>query len=219
MHGWDFLQRSLSWDLCFPRRWWQRFALVGVGLLFIAGLWVADAIPQSIAARLGSITAEAFNVADVRGVDITPANYAIVERLAHWQAAIRMVESYSVLGVGAGNYEIAYSSYRLLNWPEALGHAHNYYLNVLAETGIMGFTAYITMWVGIISITWLSTLTQDTFARCVAIGLLGSWIYLAVHSLTDNLYVNNMFLHIGVLMGLLVLLYRQRTTWILVESQ
>jgi hypothetical protein len=43
----------------------------------------------------------------------------------------------------------------------------------------------------------------------VTVGLLGTWIYLAAHSLTDNLYVNNLFLHLGIMIGTVSLLYNQ----------
>ena len=43
----------------------------------------------------------------------------------------------------------------------------------------------------------------------MAIGLLGCWTYLAVHSIFDNLYVNNLFLHLGVLLGMLSILHMQ----------
>jgi len=42
--------------------------------------------------------------------------------------------------------------------------------------------------------------------RALAVGLMGAWIYLSVHNLVDNLYVNNSHLLIGVLLGLLVAL-------------
>ena len=112
------------------------------------------------------------------------------------------------LGVGFGNYEIAYPQYDLLNWPLAQGHAHNYYLNVFAEAGIIGLVAYVTMWLTVIVITWRARRHPDPLARFIVVGLFGTWTYLAVHSLTDNLYVNNLFLHLGVMLGILAVLHR-----------
>lgn len=196
--------------IALPRRWWQS-ALMGIVLLFLAAvIWSSGFIPAPIADRVNSATEELFTVNDVRAVDITTGNFAIVERLAHWQAALSMAETHPWLGVGLGNYEIAYDDFRLINWPEALGHAHNYYLNILAEGGIIGFTAYLALWITILGLTLSTRQHPDPLARSVAVGLLGTWSYLLIHSLTDNLYVNNMFLHLGALLGLLAIIERER---------
>ena len=50
--------------------------------------------------------------------------------------------------------------------------------------------------------SWVTT----TFA---AVGLLGTWTYLSVHSIFDNLYVNNLFLHIGLMLVIVAVLYNQ----------
>lgn len=192
--------------LSLPQKLWHSIALFSLTLTFGAGVWFADLVPQAIVSRLNTIE---FTGVDVRGVEITTANYANVERLAHWQAALRMAQANPWFGVGAGNYEVAYDQYRLINWVEPLGHAHNYYLNILGETGIVGLVAYLVMWVVIVLYTWRARQHPNAFSRCVAVGLLGSWAYLAVHSLTDNLYVNNIFLYIGVLFGVLALVYRR----------
>ena len=190
-----------------PRRLWHSLVLTVVVIGLAGGLGLSGRLPASITSRVSSAFAETFATADVRGVDITGENYALVERLAHWQAAVNMATDHPWLGVGFGNYEVAYADYRLINWKFPLGHAHNYYLNVLAETGIIGLTAYIMLWLGIAFFTWRVRQHPDPLSHYCAIGLFGSWIYLAAHSITDSLYVNNLFLHLGVMMGILGVLY------------
>ncbi len=192
-----------------PRKLWHSLALVAVVGVLVGTVWVSGRLPSSITARLASATEELFAFNDVRGVDITPENYAVVERLAHWQAALNMARAQPWTGIGFGNYETAYPSYRLLNWKFPLGHAHNYYLNVLAEAGIIGLLAYSLLWVVVIVITWRARRHPNSVARLTAAGLLGTWVYLTVHSLTDNLYVNNLFLHIGVMLGILAILHTE----------
>jgi O-antigen ligase len=131
----------------------------------------------------------------------------VVERLSHWQAALNMARTHPWLGVGMGNYEYAYPAHRLLNWQEPLGHAHNFYLNVLAEGGLVGLIGYGKVWLLTVILTWRAARHPDTSARLIVVGLLGSWTYLSVHSLFDNLYVNNVFLHIGVMLGIASVLY------------
>lgn len=195
--------------LALPRKAWLGFALaLGVGGL-IAMLWLTDLLPASIVTRITSSTQEFFAFDDVRGIDITPENYAVVERLSHWQAALNMARANPWLGVGFGNYEVVYPAYRLLNWHEPLGHAHNFYLNILAETGIIGLLGYGKAWVFIMWLNWRTRQHPNMLARLIAVGLLGTWTYLSVHSMFDNLYVNNLFLHIGLMLGILAVLYNQ----------
>lgn len=192
-----------------PSKLWQSIFILTAILSITGILWTSGLLPNAIVDRINSASQELFAFDDVRGVDINPVNYAVVERLAHWQAALNMARSNLWLGVGFGNYEIAYETYRLINWEEPLGHAHNYYLNVFAETGMIGVVAYLSFWIYIILLTWSTRRHPDPLSRFIAAGLLGTWTYLSVHSLTDNLYVNNIFLHIGVMLGIISLLHYQ----------
>lgn len=200
-----------------PRRTLQSIlaALAVIGC--ITAIWLTGILPASIGNRIASSTAEFFAFEDVRGVDITTENYAVVERLAHWQAALNMAAA-NPSGVGLGNYEIVYPQYRLLHWVFPLGHAHNFYLNILAELGIIGLIAYSIFLLSCLYYTWCGRQHPSPSVRCLSVGLLGSWTYLIVHSLLDNLYVNNVFLHIGVLIGLSYWVYHQTISSVQVEQ-
>lgn len=195
--------------LLLPQKRWQGIAIltlatVGFGVGVVIGI-----IPQSIFDRLLGFLSD-FQVGDVRGVEITGSNFSIIERVAHWQAAVGMARDHLWQGVGFGNYEAVYDEYALLAWPLALGHAHNYYLNLLAETGMVGLIAYLITWGGLMWLTWRVAQRSSFIYRGLALGLLIGWIALSVHHLLDNLYVNNSFIHIGAMFGLLELL-RQRS--------
>jgi putative inorganic carbon (HCO3(-)) transporter len=194
-----------------PKTWGKRLLLVLVTGSVVAGVWFSDLLPDAIVNRVASSTEELFMVNDVRGVDITGENYAVVERLAHWQAALIMAEHHPWWGVGFGNYAVAYDAYRLINWDEALGHAHNYYLNILAEAGMIGTLAYSLMWLFILGTTWHAQQHPHKMARLLVAGLMGSWAYILTHSLLDNLYVNNIFVHLGVMLGIVIILHEQGT--------
>jgi O-antigen ligase len=190
--------------VCFaPRRRWFGVMLLTVGIAALSALWVLGLIPLSIQQRISHTAQEFVGFRDIRGVPISNENFAIVERLAHWQAAINMANDHPFIGVGLGNYEAAYPAYRVPSWPRALGHAHNDYLNILAETGIVGLTGYLVAWTLIVWWTLQTLRLADPVKRGLSLGLLGTWTHLAVHSFVDKLYVNNLFLHLGVMLGLL----------------
>lgn len=195
--------------LFWPRRAWLGPVLLLAALALFALGWQLDLVPAPLANRLAGFT-EDVRLGDVRGVDINDANYAVIERLAHWQSAVDMARDNLWLGVGFGNYEPAYDDYALVNWPYPLGHAHNYYLNILAETGVLGTAAYLLLWV---TVFWKTLYLLRRLAwpqRGVALGLLAAWTALAVHHLLDKLYVNNLYLHLGVMFGILQLLAAPR---------
>lgn len=191
--------------LAWPRRWW-----IGTGLLIggVAVMLLALQIgwlPASIANRLTGFM-DFTQTFDVRGADIAPDNFAVVERLAHWQTAQEMARYHPWVGIGFGNYEPVYPGYALMNWPHALGHAHNYYLNLLAEVGVLGLAAYLGLWLTIAWLTWRVTRRAEGITRGIALGMLGAWVHLSVHQLVDNLYVANLHLHLGALLGVLAIL-------------
>ncbi len=178
-------------------------AVVGGGLLLGVATGFGPAL--SVADRLGGFVGQ-FTLGDMRGVDITGEDFAVLERLAHWQAAVNMAGDHLWTGVGFGNYEAAYPAYALINWPDALGHAHNYYLNLLAEVGLPGLLAYLVFWLAVAGQTARTARRLTWPERGVAVGFLAAWAALAVHHLVDKLYVNNIYVHLGVMLAVLQLL-------------
>ncbi|MEE3227680.1 MAG: O-antigen ligase family protein [Chloroflexota bacterium] len=181
--------------------------IIGVGSVIVTialGAMVVylGLVPDHLENRITSIL-EYVSVQDVRRVSIDAANFSVVERAAHWQAASKMVEAHPWLGVGMGNYQVVYPEYRLVSWKSPLGHAHNVYLNVAAETGFIGLSSYILFW-GYVFLKTIRVLRRSTnWNRGIALGLLGAWTHLGVHNFVDNLFVNNTHLCLGGLLGVL----------------
>jgi O-antigen ligase len=204
-----FLAGAAVLALFSTRRLMLGFMLMGAALVLLgggllAGVSVGFGPALAVADRLGGFREE-FTLGDVRGVDINDANYSVLERLAHWQAAAGMARDDLWTGVGFGNYGAAYVDYDLINFPDALGHAHNYYLNLLAEVGLPGLLAYGLFWLLLIGQSiWLAQRVAWP-ERGIVVGLLAAWVALAVHHLVDKLYVNNIYVHLGAMIGLLQL--------------
>jgi O-antigen ligase len=199
---------ALAIAAALPRKAIGSVLLVIVLLIGGAGLYASGQLPSSFVARLTTFV-EDIRLEDVRGVPINDANYAVIERLAHWQAASSMFRHRLWTGVGFGCYEAAYPAFALINWPLALGHAHNIYLNLAAETGLIGLAAYLILWGVVLWQTWRATRRARGLMRGLAVGLWGAWAHISVHHLLDNLYVNNVHLHIGVLLGLAAFVIQQ----------
>ena len=187
-------------------RWTRRLLVPGV-LLGALGTAMAmtGLLPASITDRL-SQTVAYFGVFDVRTVEVSSDNWAIVERMAHWQAGWLMFLDHPWLGVGAGNYPDAYPTYAIGQWLEPLGHAHNYYLNMLAELGVVG-GGLLVLLLGLAFRELVGRLIQSEqaaagFWRAVLAGCVGGLIVFCVHNLFDSLFVHSVNIQVGVLLGL-----------------
>jgi putative inorganic carbon (hco3(-)) transporter len=140
---------------------------------------------------------------DVAFGNVTDANFSAVERAAHWLAGVRMFAAHPIFGVGIGNYSAAYPAFHPRGWYASLEHAHNYYINIAAEAGIVGLTSY-TLMVG--SALWYSYAivrrTRDTVCFAVALGSLGALVATDFHNIFDVLYVHGMATLLGAILAL-----------------
>ena len=181
------------------RRTW--FILLILALLIgILAPALLGALPAGFIERLGD--AFALIGQDLSTVEITDANFALVERYAHWQAAWRMFAQHPWFGVGVGQYPAVYPSVAVPRWQDPLGHAHNYYLNILAEGGLVGLGAYCALMLATLITLWRRSGKASGWERALALGALGMWGHLMAHSLFDNLYVHEMYLLVAIVLAM-----------------
>lgn len=184
-------------------------ALTATGLItgaILVSMGALAFLPPEISQRFTDVIPYA-GVADVSAVVVTDANFAAIERLAHWQTARQMWADHLWLGVGFGNYEAIYPAYAVGRWLDPLGHAHNYLLNLGAETGLVGVTGYLIFWMWGITLIIQSIIKvpASSLHQAVLMGGLGIICHLHIHNFFDNLYVQGMYLHIAIIFGLISL--------------
>ena len=221
--------------LIYGGRFIKSAALAGTAALLVLGPALARFIPGSITDRLSDLPAYVgMGMWEVVQQPVTDENFSVIERLAHWIAALRMWELSPWLGVGPGNYAAVYPQVRLPRWEEPLGHAHNIYLNVLAENGLIGMFSYLTLWTGVV--VWLvctrrrilrteyeihdrqdseqpassAAIPASSWTAALFLGVLGVIAHLSVHHLFDNLYVQGMYLHVALWLGAAIALVKDR---------
>ncbi len=95
---------------------------------------------------------------------------------------------------------------RLAQWEEALGHAHNIYLNVLGETGIVGFAAYLLLWGGLTIwvVRGIRRAQPGSWTAALALGVLGVIVHMSLHNFFDNLFVQGIYIQLALWIGCLV---------------
>lgn len=174
----------------------------GIAALAI-GLALAGVLPEALASRLASI-ASSLALFDAATVAVTPENFAVVERMAQLQAGWNMFLAAPLSGVGPGNYSIAYPDYAVGAWYSSRGHAHNYYVHMSAEGGIIGLLTYLALIGGALrqAIIALRRAT-DPIPRSAAIGGCGIIAAVAGHNLFENLHVLNMGIQLAAIWAVL----------------
>jgi len=111
----------------------RRLALAGLLLTVVAGLTMPGLGPASVA-RLGSI--------------VDPGDPTARVRLLIWRSALDLIGQHPLLGVGLGNFEFAYPEVRSveewrLSRRDVVDDAHNEYVHLTAETGLLGLAAFL----------------------------------------------------------------------------
>jgi len=203
---------------------WSRRAFAGLFIFaflaaFLAFLGTVGLLPPVVTERLAVIT-DNFGIFDVAQVQLTPQNWAVVERMANWQAAWNMAQDAPWLGNGIGNFSEVYPDYAVMNWKNLTGHAHNYFLNILAETGIIGLGAYIVLAVSsvVYAVTAFRCIASENRPedssfpsdKAISLGILGILLALHTHNFFDNLYVHGMAAQVGLMLGLLAAIVHSR---------
>jgi O-antigen ligase len=171
-------------------------------------LGLAGALPAPIPDRVGLLLSQ-IAIFDPRGVVPTPENYALVERMVHWQVAGNMFLFSPWVGVGIGNFNVLFNKFGVQGWPYSAGHAHNYYLHSLAETGLVGTTFYLLMLITAITLgvraLRRARRAGDGYGEAVVIGALGVLVTFMTHNLFEDLHVLNMGIHWGAAIALFTL--------------
>jgi O-antigen ligase len=107
------------------------------------------------------------------------------ERPVYYKNTIKMIGDFPLSGTGLGTYVYAYPMYRNVFIYGILDHAHDDYLELIAETGLVGAGALIVAAFGLV---WLLYSRwgqrRDRFVKSAALGCILGIVALLIHSLT-----------------------------------
>jgi O-antigen ligase len=186
-------------------------AVAGVALLaliLLAG--GANYLPPGFADRLLNAFGNV-ETPDVRTAFITAENFSTVERRSHWEAGLQMFADNRLLGVGLGNFNLRFPEYTVSpTFLVSQGHAHNYYIHIAAEAGIVGLLGYLLL-LGTIALTGLRALWlvsrpgADPAARLIVIAALAVIAAVAIHNVFENLHVLSMGVQLSTVWALLAI--------------
>ena len=182
----------------------RRIAIIGLPAVIVFVFAVFVLIPN--------IRERAFSITDLGR---NPSN---IERLYIWKTARDIIIDHPVSGIGFRQWRWRFSDYsgkyaRSWEFTEAaFHHAHNLYLTVAAETGIVGLFLYMVFWAYLLMAIWRCTRSSPggSFYNALALGVffglvnfligglfednLGKWVNLSLISFLSGLVFS---LHVG----------------------
>ncbi len=123
-------------------------------------------------------------------------------RLGYWKSVPSMVKDYFLLGSGPGTFGTIYSKYRLLLGRETQ-MAHNNYLQVLVETGVVGLLAFLWIWIRFLKRGYKLIIIGEE-DRILILGCFAGVIGFMIHSFVDfGFYVPGITMIVLVFLGLI----------------
>lgn len=114
-------------------------------------------------------------------------------RLAMWESTVQMIMDHPLRGIGWGAYWMVYPLYDfyIVDGSVMLVHAHNIYLNYIAEIGIIGGLAYFAWFFGSMGTALFSKkYLQSNVYEGILFGLGLALISVALNGLTDDVLFN-----------------------------
>lgn len=142
-----------------------------------------------------------------------------LSRPAIWRTTMRMIRDHVLVGVGLGAYPIAYTRYDEATGLYRLEQAHNDYLQIIAEAGVIGLLLLIAFMIAVGRAAGAALASPMVVERSLALGAaLGCW-GIAVHSLFDfNLQVPANALLFLLLVAILTILGSEKPPVVLTPS-
>ena len=103
-----------------------------------------------------------------------------------WTASIGMAAHHAIFGVGVGNFGNYFPAY--VGYPGHLAHAHNLFLNIAAERGLLGLATFVVVLAGLLRALIMARRAASLLDRAAAAGLMAAFSGYLVHSLFDVSY-------------------------------
>ena len=106
-------------------------------------------------------------------------------RAHFWNVTVDIIKAHPIIGTGLGAFGVVYTRYDTRNGLYRLEQAHNDYLQVLSDGGLVGAVLGLAFIVMLFRTAFVRRESRDDFRRGVAIGALAGCFAVLVHSFFD----------------------------------
>ena len=110
-------------------------------------------------------------------------------RIEVWSRAVYMIRDFPFTGIGVGNFSRiapAMYPYFLLSSDAAVPHAHQMFLQIAVDVGLLGLASYGAALILFMAVSWQTLrLSEGTSWQALAYGLFGGFVVYVVHGMID----------------------------------
>lgn len=125
------------------------------------------------------------------------------QRVIVWKTALKMIPISPVFGIGPFMFSDYFKKINPQNWDYMYFHAHNNFLTILVEMGIVGLLAFINLMIfSFIEILDLKK-SQNPFQKCLALITLAWFWVITCHGMIDYIFWVKPFTMFMLLLGML----------------
>jgi O-antigen ligase len=187
---------------------YSRGALLGlavVPLFFVPRRYLAWAIPTLIVFALVATP----GLVKERFSELSSSSPDVATRVDIWTTARDIWEQHPLIGVGVGGFPLAYSEAHLPGKQFLPGtifqpppHAHNLFLQQLAETGLLGFFSLIVVLVLALHTSLMVRRSRTHWVSVMGTACLASVTAFLIHNLFDVTLLEGTGVYMFVILGL-----------------
>ena len=120
-----------------------------------------------------------------RFIDTVNTDDPTTGRAHFWSVTLDMIKANPIVGTGLGAYGVMYTRYDTRNGLYRLEQAHNDYLQVFSDAGVVGAALALVFVVLLFYRGFVRARSRDNFRRGVALAALGGCFGVLVHSFFD----------------------------------
>lgn len=129
---------------------------------------------------------------------------------------LNMFSDFPIFGTGFGTFQYIYRKYKTLDDRFFYEHAHNDYLELLSDLGLIGFLivlAGIVLFLRKILLRWIER--RDPYAKGITLGGVCGVFAILSHSLADfNLHIPANALFLSIILGMIFNTVNLRKNWV-----
>ncbi len=199
----------------FSRGGWVAMGLVGAALIYLN-------IPKKMLMITSLIVALALTIIILNQGPLEKTRSAVLDRMMSfsqpkkedsvgfrkvcYETAFKMFEHHPIFGFGAGEYDENIKKYfnkHYYAWSAISKHIHNWYVQILIETGLLGMITFFVA-LGAVLVRLLLTFLGmvHNYERQILSGVIGGILAFLIHNLFDVLTIYGRGIDFGLLVGL-----------------